>query len=544
MLTAVERTKAGLVLRNKIIPECRRSVTAFSEFVMWEERTQQRVKIAPHQEVMISFMTHPKHRRCVLLIPPGFSKTSCEILYALWLAGHNSGLRSMFVSKAQGQAMKPLAQIGAYITGSNRLKCVFPGLRRSRREQWAQSKMSIDRPAGMRDATFVAAGTDSKQIPGMRLNLIVADDLLDEENTATEEQRKKLYEWFDNLVQPRLDPTEVSESRLIVSNTAWHPKDLLHQLWGNGWPTLRMDVEGGVYFYNVDPGWDYGRMLRPKMKGTSEGAEFRLRAHEPDLSCTTPLWPELFGREEIEERRRTTHPLQFNRAYMSNCRDDSTAAVKQAWIDECKRKARERGHHAFRSAPFGGGAGKALTFTGVDLAFSKEDRSDDTCFFTFEVLPTGERLILDIDVGKFDGPTIIKKIKEKAQRYDSIIRIENNAGQRIVREWALNEDVGLKLTKHETGRNKGHPEHGVQSLFVEIANGAWLIPNDSRGNCPPAVQRWVDACLYYVADNHTDDVLMASWFAHEQARIAGALWAKKPGTGQAPPAVGAGILAR
>ena len=49
----------------------------------------------------------------------------------------------------------------------------------------------------------------------------------------------------------------------------------------------------------------------------------------------------------------------------------------------------------------------------VSNAVKKSDAADDTCFFTFAILPTGDLLILDVDIGKLNGPEIINKIVEK-----------------------------------------------------------------------------------------------------------------------------------
>ncbi len=100
----------------------------------------------------------------------------------------------------------------------------------------------------------------------------------------------------------------------------------------------------------------------------------------------------------------------------------------------------------------------------------------------------------------------------------------------------------LPLKPHCTGRSKAHPEHGVPGVFMDMFNGAWLIPNDAQGNVHPFVERWINECLYYSPAKHTGDVLMSSYFAREQAREFGAL------SGPMPPnnggAIGQALLTR
>ena len=94
-------------------------------------------------------------------------------------------------------------------------------------------------------------------------------------------------------------------------------------------------------------------------------------------------------------------------------RDDASALCKSEWIEACKRKAREMKVHGFVQRY----TGKNITFTGIDLAVSPGEEHDDTCFFTYEMLPNGLRKILEIDDGQWDGPTIVAKLIDKHRRY-------------------------------------------------------------------------------------------------------------------------------
>jgi hypothetical protein len=162
-------------------------------------------------------------------------------------------------------------------------------------------------------------------------------------------------------------------------------------------------------------------------------------------------------------------------------------------------------------------------FTGVDLAFSERDKSDDTAFFTFCVLPSQHRLILDIEIGKWNTTVIMDKVLQKHRAYGSIVTVENNGAQRAIRDFALKKNIAAPIKAFTTGRNKANPEYGLPSVFVEIENGAWLIPNDRHGVVHPHVQKWIDGLLNYVPSNHTSDALMAMFFAREQARKFGML---------------------
>lgn len=493
----------------------RSDINAFVNFVMREETTRKPIVIAPHHKVLLNFIL--SHDRSVNVLPVGTGKTFTMASLTLFLMGQNPTLRGAVVSATQGQASKVVGMVRDYIESSEELKLVFPHLRKSERggDTWTQTEITVDRPAGIRDASLLAVGVDGA-IAGARLNWIIVDDILDRENTNTKEQRDKVYEWFDSSVLSRLDP---KGARLVVTNTAWHPDDLVHRLEALGWATLRMDVLGGITVRDdVDRlreegskfvPWDSDE-LRPADKRIayvpSEASNCRLAAHDPDPTNSVPLWPYRYDHSQIAKLKRNHLPYRFNQLYMGVCRDDDSSMCKQEFIDLCKRLARERRVYSMSSTQMGQ---NPLTFTGVDLAVSPGEEHDDTAFFTFEVLPDGIRQILDVEIGQWDGPTIIKKLKQKQRQFNSVVRIENNAAQDYLRQFALEKDKGFPIKAHTTGRVKAHPEYGVPGLFIELANGAWLIPNDRNGICHPFVQKWIDACLYYSPSKHTDDVLMA-----------------------------------
>lgn len=499
----------------------RMDVGSFFEFVLKEEMTRQTISLAPHQKLMLDFVL--AHPRSVLRIPANHSKTFTLGGMGLWMLGKNPLLRGCILSDTQGQAAKPLGMIRDYIEQSPELKLVFPELRQSRRrgDPWTQTELTVDRPPGIRDPSLIAIGYHGA-ITGARLNWILCDDLLSPENTATQDSRNQLYEWFDAAVLSRLDP---KGARVCVTNTAWHQDDLTFRLEKLGWPTLIMDIEGGIKIVNSDFDSDD---IRPAYEGSYD---CRLTAFDDD----TPLFPARFDREAVEALRKTHLPHRFNQLFMNSCRDNETARCKLEWIEQCKKEGRglELVSHYSGSNP---------TFTGVDLAVSQGEESDDTCFFTFELLPDGRRLILDIDIGKYDGPTIVDKLINKHQNYRSILRVENNAAQDYIRQFALRRRIALPIRPHTTGRAKAHPEHGIESLFIELSNKAWIIPCDKFGRCHPAVQRALDGCLYYSPAKHTDDALMAWYFAREQAKKMGV-----PSGGQLVgkvPTVVANMLAR
>lgn len=70
-----------------------------------------------------------------------------------------------------------------------------------------------------------------------------------------------------------------------------------------------------------------------------------------------------------------------------------------------------------------------------------------------------------------------------------------------------------------TGRNKAHPEFGVESIAAEMAGRKWIIPSSNGHAAHPEIGSWIQEMLFYQPSSHTGDRLMASWFAREGVRL-------------------------
>lgn len=524
----------------------RESPEAFFEFVMRDEK-QRAVKVAPHQEVALDFIM--KHQRSVNIWPVNHSKTFLMACLTLFFLGQDPTTRGAIVSATQEQAAKPLAMVSDYILHSKELRVVFPHLRPSPRtkDPWTQTAITVERPRGIRDASFRAIGYEGA-ILGSRLDWIIIDDILTDENTRTDEQRKRIIEWVDNSVFSRIEPGP--NARVVVMNTPWHPEDLVHILERRGWPTMRMNALGDIRVQDdldlireardesrVYSFWDHtGVRMRTKSKTEQV---LRLAAHDPDPLNIKPLWPERFPPQELERRKRGVTLPTWNRAWLCDARSDDEAFCKYEYIEACKKSAREFKIHGFVPDWKGGN----LVFTGVDLAIKQGEHHDLTAFFTFAVLPSGHRQILDIETGRWAGPVIVDKLIEKYKRFGGVIVVETNGGQDFLRQFALKKDVSIPIRAHHTDAKKAHPEYGVASVFIEMANGAWLIPNSLRGEMNKESEDFVNACLNYVPEKHTADVLMAQYFAREVAREWGVLSGSETADGLTAN-IGAAIMSR
>ena len=488
----------------------REDIFEFFEFVM-KDFTGKPIKLAPHQRVGLEFMM--AHGRSVNMWPVGTSKTFIAVGLTLFFMGRDPTIRGAVVSATEEQAKKIVALVRGYIEGSTELHLVFPALRQSTREgdQWTQTSLTIERPRGIKDASLTAYGVDSPRIIGTRLNWVVLDDLLNDENTSTQELRTKLVMSLDQAILSRVDAVGESNdrwSKVVMINTPWHPKDVVHHARDEyGWACMRMDCLGDIEVWDdrrcferflegstgiripnpmFGKTWD-SELLRPADPLDSSSRLCRLIAHDPDPHNNNLLWPEVQGWTWIEQQRSEKLPVVFNQLHRCLARDDATSMCKQSYIDKCLKVARDLGIFSFVSEY----KGPNLTFTGVDLAISEGEEHDETAFFTFEARPGGLNVILDIESGQWDGPTIIDKLFQKQAAYNSIVRVENNGcfvpGTRVLtreRGYVAIEDV--KVGEHTwTHAHRWRPIKEVLNNTAEgvhKARAAGGLPVEATAN--------------------------------------------------------------
>jgi len=522
----VERVRLATRALVRKAQDARTDLSKFYEFVIRHETTKLPLKVAAHQQVMFAFAE--EHHQCVVRQPIGTGKTFGMAAYSLFLMGQDPTQRGVVVSKTQQQAAKVLRMLSDYITEptlSSALTMVFPHMKKGTRpgDIWTQSALTIERPPGIRDASAVAVGLDGA-IQGARVSWILGDDILDADNTLTPASREQVHSRFDGRILGRLDPTG---SRAVVTNTPWNREDLTFQLENAGWPTLTMDIYGFIRFTNVDQLWldSVSHLVRPSLR--REGW-YRLVEHDPDPNEETVLWPARYDAAKVDEIRRMRLPHEFARLFLCQPFDEGSTRCQRAWIEACK----QAGRGEWTGGPIKFNKDNPV-YTGVDIAIGTRLQHDETALVTFELLPDKRRRLIDLECGRWTGPQIVDRVIDKHDRFGSLLVVESNTGQDFLRQFALQQRPDLRVRAHNTHQtNKHHLDFGVESMFTEMKNGAWVFPCDASGKCPTEFEKLFDECMYYQPPPaHTGDRLMAMWIAREGSRRGGGGRDPKPAGG-------------
>lgn len=465
-------------LRNAQLAEARKLVPAFTELALAEEASGKPIRNAPfHREWQAHF---DAHRLAVLVAPVEHGKTQQIVARLLHKLGNNPPLRIGLISNTSGQAEKVLRQVRSTIDRNAEVHDVFPALKRSKNPEdpWHSTAITVERPTISKDPSIQAIGCFG-QIVGARLDVIVLDDVLDFDNTRTEEQRQKLLEWFDTSVMTRL----TDGGSVWCIGTPWHQDDLLSVL-----------------------------ALRPGFVTLRYSA-----AQNPDAEPRSwiPIWPSVWSVARLMERAANSLESVFQRKYLCRVRLDSSARFKQVWIDRMVQLG--KGLTFYAEAPKAQGGIRSLPcFTGVDLGMGLGDTDALTVLFTIALRDDARRLVVNIEAGHWKAPEILDRIVSHYRRYSSLIFVESNAAQQFITQLA-NEQV--PVSAFHTGANKWDEEWGVESLAVEMRGMQWVLPSGATGEAVPAEGKaWIREMLYYSPGSHTGDRLMASWLAREALR--------------------------
>lgn len=210
-------------------------------------------------------------RNTVILEPRGAAKTTWDNTTLLsWLQAKYPHIRIGLVSNTDTQAKSFSRAIKYTVEANDAHKEIFPNNRPSETKwtdkEWLNSQSKWH---GSKDVTVFAVGAEGAII-SKRFDIIFMDDILDEENTQTVDQREKIEKWFKKTLKPCLAPDGV----VIVVGTRWGDGDLYEQFMastddgGFGWDShvisaLTEDESGHLQSYWPEY-WPVERLLREK----------------------------------------------------------------------------------------------------------------------------------------------------------------------------------------------------------------------------------------------------------------------------------------
>ncbi len=224
------------------------------------------------------FSPLPWHTRALKQLhieaPRKHAKSECiSINYPSWLIGNYPEIRIGIVSKTAPLAEQTVAAIKNRIENDPRYFSIFGDLKPKNPQKWTDSEFYVNRKTISKFATLYACGLGGS-LTGRGFDVIIADDIIDEENVNTPNQLEKASRWFFKVLLTTL----FSNGATLVIGTRWHYADLYNDLiqppekGGKGWPCKIYraiqnyeDVEKGAAPRVLWPEvWPYERLMKKK----------------------------------------------------------------------------------------------------------------------------------------------------------------------------------------------------------------------------------------------------------------------------------------
>ena len=227
---------------------------------------------------------------CLQLAPRGFGKsTILTIARAVYEIIRDPNIRILIASNTQLQSEVFLREIKFHLEHNPRVLEYFGNF--ASESKWDIREIMVSRRSSpAKESTVTCVGVGGP-VASRHYDVIIADDLVDEENARTEVQREKVRTWWYKTLVPCLEP----DGKLFVMGTRYHHLDL------------------------------YGHLIR------NEYADKHQIIPAIYADGTTP-WPEKFSLEWLEDRRRQAGSIIFNAQYQNDTSLMKGHIFKEEWF--------------------------------------------------------------------------------------------------------------------------------------------------------------------------------------------------------------------
>lgn len=474
---------------------------------------------ADHQKDWCGILGNHENKQIVVAAPRGHSKTTeFSINYPLWEIARNRNVRILLVSAADSQSKSFLREIKGRIERDNAYIDFAGQLQPKKPEKWSDQEIIVDRDrTDLKDPTITTVSVEGT-ILSKRADIIICDDLLNFENSRTPEARQKIWDWFMLTLLPVLEP---KTGRIVVAGTVWQVGDLMMTLLSD--PTFdyrkryQAIIEEPATGSPEEKLWqEWCDLYTAEEEGNKQRAAAFLEEHREQMYANVKvLWPERVGYEELYILR-YKDAYAFARAYQNDPASRPSQKIKREWIE----RALQRGVKLkLQNEPHLKQEYIALTTEGLDLAISQETAADDTCLLTLDKIQydwegnkKGAYIIRQIERGKkTPGETRALVTTSFYAMKPHGIRVETVQYQEAM-ERDLN-DSGITIRGHRTGSEKWDSAVGVNSIGLLLEHDMLILPSDPHDARTKDLIGKLVAGMIQFPEGHTDDSLMALWFA-------------------------------
>lgn len=297
-----------------------------------------------------------------------------------------------------------------------------------------------------------------------RPDLLILDDVENDENVRTIEQRKKLYSWFTKAVSKCGD----SYTDIVYIGTLLHYDSLLAKVLKN--PGYKSRTYKAVLSFSLSPLWDEWEALYTDLDdpGHEETALAFFESNKAEmLADTEVLWEEKNSYYDLMKSKIEDGVAAFNSELQNEPIDPENCIFLEDWFD------------FYEYVGMSWSPKEYLFYGAVDPSLGKSKKSDYSAIITLaKHVKTGYKYVVEADIARRHPDQIISSIMEKIiwiqkafdQRYTAF-GAETVQFQYFLKEKIAEESArrGLYLPIVEINSNS-NKELRITALQPEVRN--------------------------------------------------------------------------
>ena len=467
----------------------------------------------------------------ILMLAPRFhAKSQCfTINYPLWEIYKNPDVRIIIISANEEIAISFNRAIMNNLENNTTLTDKYGYLvpQFQDKKKWGEKSLIIKRQSLEKDPTVIAIGVGGKMI-SKRADIIIVDDLIDLESARTPQSRRKIREWFENVLLPILE----DDGRLIVAGTVWYKDDIYDMLWNESNFSIKLKLKALIYDARYER--KDGKEVRyipyslldwtEALKAQDVFGEDVLHRYRLYMQLKSGvLWNGKWSFAKLMRKMSESNMSRgsFLRQYLNEPVSEEEALFKESLL----KRALENGNQKYLVPTWDNmnpdtnlAYGNLITAIGVDLAISKNVRSDKSAISVVGLDERMRRIPLWLEEGKWSPDETKQKIIELYHAFRPVkVRVENVAFQDMLRQ-ELAQDIPVEGF-HTTSTKKFNEETGLSQIAMLLEQDKFILPSSAkyrdRFNMVKILKQQLSAYSY---GQHAGDLLMATWFAVDVLR--------------------------
>jgi hypothetical protein len=442
-----------------------------------------------------------EHRNVILNVPPRHAKSTTMLWLVLWLIVRNRDEEIIWVSKSANLAIKFCRLIAYHLEYNRKLIETFGRFAPESMGEvpWKPSSGQLLVVGRMREAnaqfTLEARGS-GQQILGSEATVVICDDVTDVKTSRTDISREQHEDWITGEVFSRVmpapadldDPYRSASGRVVVLGQRVHLRD--------------------TYGFLSEQTYSRGpKKGEPLWKLIRYPAILRWPDEDPENPEPLTLWPEVWPFEELMVAYERVGERTFETMYQQNPLPEGASMVREEWWEGC------RDYHR----PSGQGVLVENSALPIARVVSIDPSPTQWNAMTVaDVFSTQNNFALCvIEFAKWKGGSLA--MREQVDRVmdeyrpDYIIMESSTMTKWFEKEpWYQDLKMRVQVIAHQTGKNKGDAELGVESLAAEIQSGRIRLPYGNQAGRDQS--GWFEQEATLFGHGFDTDVLMSVWF--------------------------------